>query len=368
MSEARVQRRAVVIGAIWLHDFPQFVKDRYPELGIKLQPGWETRSRSSGGFEKIMGVCCHHDAGGASQSTQGRADYSCNAQYAPVGNFILGVGGLNDIILIAAGSSNTQGKGGPYNTSKGQVPLDDGNRRMIAIEAANTGTGSQDWNPAQQVAYLTLCAALIECYGLKSSDVISHSDWTNPVNGGRTNVMSGSKRKIDPGGGATPGRDWAEPKAVYKNMWRMDRFARDIDRLIADRNTPKPPPYTPYPPRPEAILGVDKDMQILANPSRIFDTRHEKAGAFKAGETRTISLPKDVQAPGVQVTITAVGPQGKGYVTVWASGAKPEASCLNFESANIANTTSVGTAGSKSFQLFASKATGIIVDVVAVQK
>ena len=214
-----------------------------------------------------------------------------------------------------------------------------------------------------------MCAALIECYGLKSSDVISHSDWTNPVNGGRTNVMSGSKRKIDPGGGATPGRDWAEPKAVYKNMWVMDRFARDIDQLIADRNTPKPPPYTPYPPRPEAILGVDKDMQILANPSRIFDTRHEKAGAFKAGETRTISLPKDVQAPGVQVTITAVAPGDKGYVTVWSAGAKPEASCLNYSAGvNIANTTSVGTAGSKSFQLFASKATGIIVDVVAVQK
>ena len=52
-----------------------------------------------------MGVCCHHDAGGSSQSTQGRADYSCNAQYAPVGNFILGVGGLNDIIMIAAGAS-----------------------------------------------------------------------------------------------------------------------------------------------------------------------------------------------------------------------------------------------------------------------
>ena len=219
-----------------------------------------------------MGVCCHHDAGGSSQSTQGRADYSCNAQYAPVGNFILGVGGLNDIIMIAAGASNTQGKGGPYQTSKGQVPLDDGNRRMIAIEAANTGTGTQDWNPAQQVAYLTLCAALIECYGLKSSDVVSHSDWTNPVGGGRTNVMSGSKRKIDPGGGATPGRDWAEPKAVYKNMWVMDRFARDIDRLIADRNAPKPPPYTPYPPRPEAILGVDKDMQILANPSAASST------------------------------------------------------------------------------------------------
>lgn len=359
------------MGKYWLHDFPAFVKDRYPELGVKLQPGWETRSRSSGGFEKIMGVCCHHDAGGSSQSTQGRADYSCSAQYAPVGNFILGVGGLNDVVLIAAGASNTQGKGGPYQTSKGQVPLDDGNRRMIAIEAANTGTGTQDWNPAQQVAYLTLCAALIECYGLQPSDVVSHSDWTNPVGGGRTDVMSGSKRKIDPGGGATPGRDWAEPKAVYKNMWRMDRFERDLRNLLDDRNaptTPQPPAYTPYPPRPSPELGADKPMQILASPSRIFDTRHEKSGSFKAGETRTISLPKDVQAPGVQVTITAVAPQGKGYVTVWASGSKPLGSALNYSpGVNIANTTATGTTGD-SFQLFASAETGIIVDVVAVQK
>jgi len=353
------------MGKYWLHDFPQFVKDNYPELGIKLQSGWETRSRSSGGFEKIMGVCCHHDAGGASQSTQSRADYSSfRAQYAPVGNFILGVGGLQDIIMIAAGSTNTQGKGGPYNSSKGQVPLDDGNRRMIAIEAANTGTGSQDWNPAQQVAYLTLCAALIECYGLKSSDVVSHSDWTNPVNGGRTNVMSGSKRKIDPGGGATPGRDWAEPKAVYKNMWIMDRFARDIDQLIADRKAPTIEPL----PEPIIELGSEIDMQILKTPARIYDSRTEKAGKLKVGEARTIKLPKDLKsASAIHVTVTATNQEAHGHLTIWdGAGATPLSSNLNFAPGNgaVANTTITAVKNGE-FTVYTQAVTHVVFDVVA---
>ena len=353
------------MGKYWLHDFPQFVKDNYPELGIKLQPGWELRSRSSGGFERIMGACCHHDAGGASQSTQSRADYSSyRAEYAPVGNFILGVGGLQDVVLIAAGATNTQGRGGPYQTSQGTVPLDDGNRRMIAIEASNTGTGTQDWNPAQQVAYLTLCAALIECYGLKSSDVISHSDWTNPINGGRTNVMSGSKRKIDPGGGAVPGRDWAEPKAVYKNMWVMDRFARDIDKLIADRKAPTIEPL----PEPIIELGNDIDMKILATPARIYDSRTEKAGKLKAGEARAIKLPKDLKsASAIHVTATAVGPDTGGYVTLWnGAGKAPLASNLNFDGGvgAIANTT-ITAVKDGGFKVFASAPTHVVFDVVA---
>ena len=79
-------------------------------------------------------------------------------------------------------------------------------------------------------------------------------------------------------------------------------------------------------------------------------------------------MPKDVQSESMFVTVTAINPSGKGYVTVWDGvGAQPTASALNFmPGVNVANTTGVAVAGGKSFKLFASAETGIAIDVVSI--
>ena len=109
-------------------------------------------------------------------------------------------------------------------------------------------------------------------------------------------------------------------------------------------------------------------MKILSNPSRIYDSRSERAGQFKAGEIRTIDLGKDLKSPGAFITVTAVAPQEKGFVTVWSGGKRPTASALNYapSTGNVANTTAVSTDGNK-FSVYCSAATSLIVDVVAVQ-
>ena len=69
-------------------------------------------------------------------------------------------------------------------------------------------------------------------------------------------------------------------------------------------------------------------------PTRILDTRHDPAGAFSPGESRTLriagraAVPADATA--VVVNLTAVAPTGTGYATAFPTGtALPDVSNLN---------------------------------------
>lgn len=221
----------------------------YPSLaavcagaGLVVVPtdGWERRARSSGGFPDVgpMGVVIHHTASPAS-STPGR-QFSNDLAYcstghpdAPVGNLVLGPEG--QVGLVAGGAANTQGKGGPWTTSRGVVPLDTGNSRLIAIEASNDGLG-QPWPAAQCNAYVALVSALCDAYRFRrdrwdrfASDVLSHAEWTEPSCPGR---------KADPAGPAV-GRTWAPypTGGVSANRWTVDNFRRDLTEPA-----PLPPP------------------------------------------------------------------------------------------------------------------------------
>jgi hypothetical protein len=222
------------VGSRWLHDLPQALAG-IPEIG--WYPGWETRSRSSGGFDNLYGIVCHHTATNPALSFDGycRLAWQTHPE-RPVANINLGRGG--EITVGVAGASNHAGKGGPRNTSKGMVPLDSGNRYLIGIEALNTGVG-EPWGETMQDRYIALVQALCNHYGfVVASDIMSHHEWT-------------PSRKIDPAG---PSRFGSINRS---GTWDMDIFRSTVAGAPAPRpDPPIPPTPTPTPPTEDWMASL----------------------------------------------------------------------------------------------------------------
>lgn len=200
------------MGSIWLEHLPWWIQGA--GLEVDTWPGWETRSRSSGGYDAIHAIGVHHTAGGG--TLDGNSQYCWNnASARPIGAMLLAPDGR--IRVGAAGATNTQGRGGPTTTSKGTTPKDAGNRYWVSIEAMNRGDGTP-WPEAQQEAYVRLCRVLCSKLGLNpSSDVLAHFEWTT--------------RKVDPAGQSR--------YASGGNKWNMPSFRADIAQSTPP---PKPPP------------------------------------------------------------------------------------------------------------------------------
>lgn len=204
------------MGAVWLATLPQVLRDA--GLNVDTYPGWEHRSRSSGGYDKLMGIQVHHTA----SNTRPENDMGYmwrNAPARPIGAIYLARDGK--VTVGAAGATNTSGKGGPLHTSKGTIPLNAGNRYLLAIEAANAGNG-EVWPKPQQESYVKMVAALCKAYNIPPSfgDINSHFEWSP----GRKNDPAGSSK-------------WASGR----NMWDMDAFRADVAEAIAPTPPPKPP-------------------------------------------------------------------------------------------------------------------------------
>ncbi len=48
------------MGATWLFDLPQVLRDA--GLDVDEYPGWESRSRSTGGYDALLAIQVHHTA------------------------------------------------------------------------------------------------------------------------------------------------------------------------------------------------------------------------------------------------------------------------------------------------------------------
>jgi hypothetical protein len=218
------------MGAVWLNGrtagYPS-VLDVLRNAGVKVatEPGWESRSRSTGGFDGLWGIVCHHTASNTSPANDIR--YMVTASDGPVANGLLDRSGL--FTITAGGASNHAGKGGgsadgggtPWRTSRGTIPADNANRYAFGIEGANAGQGGDPWPKAQQDTYVAMCAALCAAYGLNpATDIRSHAEWTPP-------------RKVDPRG---PAR-WQPANA--NSPWTMDPFRADVAAAMAGAPTPE---------------------------------------------------------------------------------------------------------------------------------
>lgn len=208
------------MGDIWLHKLP----DYFDKWGVDWDayPGWQTRSRSTGGFTAVQAIQAHHTV---SKTTLANDAYYCwqGASTKPIGNMLLDRNG--HVLLGAAGASNTSGKGGPMLTSRGVIPLDTGNTRIVAIEAQNDGVG-EAWPELQQTAYINLVCAIKDWADnetpgppLDWGAIHSHREWA-PL------------RKVDTRG---PSR-WADD--VFPWTWEMGAFRFDCAARWAEFHKP----------------------------------------------------------------------------------------------------------------------------------
>jgi hypothetical protein len=187
---------------------------------------WTTRSRSSGGYEKVLGIGIHHDASSIGSSEKSACDWGWkNSSDKPIGAIRLGRDG--HITVGAAGATNTMGKGGPLAASKGKIPQDQGNLYMIAIEAANNGVG-EPWATPMIDAYLGMVWTLCDELGLEHSDVWSHAGYCQPSCPGR---------KIDPAG-PTPGYPNLGGTSGAKT-WQDSAFRAYLDQRSDQTHPPE---------------------------------------------------------------------------------------------------------------------------------
>jgi hypothetical protein len=217
------------VGAIWLTELPDWFADAGLDVDI-YDNKWSTRSRSSGGYEKILGIGIHHDASATGSSEQSACDWGWkNSSDRPIGAMRLGRSG--HITVGAAGATNTMGKGGPLTCSRGTIPKDQGNMYMVAIEAANNGVG-EPWSTPMIDAYLAMVAVLCDELELEYSDVFGHAGYCAPSCPGR---------KIDPAG-PTPGHPDLGGTSGAKT-WPDSAFRGYLN----ERNGTHPPEPTPEP-------------------------------------------------------------------------------------------------------------------------
>jgi hypothetical protein len=171
-----------------------------------------------------MGIVAHDNACPPTQST----DAYCRQAWGthperPVGNLYLARDG--EVIMGCAGASNCAGKGGPWRTSKGAIPLNMGNQNTINVEVGNNGV-NEHWAPAMIDRYIELLARLSRHYGLNPlTDIAAHHEWA--VTDGRGTIL-GSRgrpsRKID-----ISGPQGRYPYINPSLSWNYDLFRADVN-------------------------------------------------------------------------------------------------------------------------------------------
>jgi len=186
--------------------------------------GWQTRSRSSGGFPAPpLGTWWHHTA--SSTSPANDLNYMINGSPdRPVGNLLLDRSGT--FWPVAAGASNCAGKGGPWTFSRGTVPQDGGNTRGWQLEVANNGVG-EPWPVEQIDAYFAGSAALNLYVGNLVTDVITHRAWA-------------PDRKIDPATADAVQGPWRPGSCTSSGTWDLEDIKAECVRRAETNQTEQP--------------------------------------------------------------------------------------------------------------------------------
>jgi len=202
------------MGVLWLRNLPAWLDDA--GLQWRTWPGWESRARSSGGYDELWAVIVHHTASNTTPDSDCSYMWD-NAEDRPIGALLLDRGGR--VTIGAAGATNCAGKGGPLICTNGVIPADKGNTYALNVEAANAGTG-EAWPTVQQDAYTLLVSTLCDRLGLDPDlDVAAHFEYT--------------ERKIDPAGQSR--------YAVGSSSWNMTAFRDDLDVSVTSP-LPEPDP------------------------------------------------------------------------------------------------------------------------------
>lgn len=324
-------------GGVWLHNLPTVLRN----AGLKVVefPGWQTRSRSTGGYDQLLAIQVHHTASSTTPANDTAYMWN-NARDKPIGAVYLARDGT--VHIGAAGATNTSGKGGPLSTSRGTIPLDGANRYVLSIEAANNGVG-EAWPKAQQDAYVKMVGALAKAYGIqvRRGDIHAHHEWTT--------------RKVDPAGSSR--------FATGSAKWNMDTFRAEVERSTM-------PPPDPGPPPPVALPGGN--VFVPVSPYRNSDTRKFPGVPIAANRDYVFGLnpsiiPTDAKAVAMNIAVVATGKQG--WIAFWPDGtAFRNTSTINFDADGAHSGSTVIGVKALNFRLRANAPVHVICDVTGYWK
>jgi hypothetical protein len=178
--------------------------------------GWESRARSSGGFAsgRPLAVFWHHTASVTSPGND--SHYMCHqSDNRPVANILVARDGV--VWVLAAGCTNTNGKGRSMEFSRGTVAADSANSYVFGMEIANSGTG--ELYPAAQIdAAFKVSNIVNRKMGNLASDVCTHQCYA-------------PDRKIDPAmGGYTVQGTWHPNECTSAGSWDVGDLEQECAR------------------------------------------------------------------------------------------------------------------------------------------
>ena len=208
---------------LWLPDVLRAAGLTVVEYG-----GWETRSRSSGGYqpEGPLAVFWHHTASTASPEDD--AHYMCyQSDSRPIANLLIPDDAT--VWVLAAGCTNTNGKGQQMGFSRGVVPTDSANTRVVGVEIANNGVG-EGYPQAQIDTAFAVSNAINTHVGNQSADVSTHHAYA-------------PDRKIDPAKATAVAGPWQPSSINSSGTWSLD----DLRAECQHRGGSLPPPIKPTP-------------------------------------------------------------------------------------------------------------------------
>lgn len=204
-------------------------------LSVEEVEGWKRRQRGGAGYSSArpLGIIIHHTASPKKWDGRRDVDYmTFECENKPLANLYLDRRGR--WWVLAAGATNTNGKGGPWRT----LPENGANSRVLGIEAGNDGVG-ESWPEVMQDAYVRGVAALAEAYRIPTDHVLSHREWA-------------PARKVDPAGPSrfTPSKG--------SRSWDMARFRAAVAER---RGQPPPPPPEPTDDRVDIVTATTYVVQ-----------------------------------------------------------------------------------------------------------
>lgn len=213
------------MGALYL----TWLADELRAAGLELieVDGWQRRARSSGGFNAPpLAVAWHHTA--SNGNARNDVDYMVySSPSRPTANLYVARDGA--VWVMAAGATNTSGKGRSMPMSRGSVPKDSANTTTVGIEAGNNGVG-MEWPEAQIDAFFTTSNVVNARLGNRPDDVFTHQFYA-------------PDRKVDPATAAAVKGRWRPRTVTSSGTWSND----DVRAECAARATASPPEPEPTP-------------------------------------------------------------------------------------------------------------------------
>ena len=222
-----IANRLAPHGSIYLTDMADIL--RLVGLDVIEFEGWQTRARSSGGFANWpLCVMWHHTASGPNSDGFPDASYIANGdENSPISNLYIDRSG--SVWVIAAGATNTNGKGKSISFSRGTVPTDGMNSYALSVECGNNGVG-EFWPEAQINSMFRVNIVMNLWFGNRVDDLSTHNFYA-------------PDRKIDPATDNVGGK-WIPNVVNSSRSWdRQDIRNECVRRLDAclSVNPPVPP-------------------------------------------------------------------------------------------------------------------------------